>query len=120
MTILLIDTAGPQARLALIKNSTIAAERTWVDDPAHRDKLLVEVDNLLSRQHLSLSSLNRIAVQAGPGHFGGLRQGIITAAMLAQAAHIPLVTVTAGALPEMIKAAREATPVPVAQPRYSP
>jgi tRNA threonylcarbamoyladenosine biosynthesis protein TsaB len=62
--------------------------------PRHAAQLLPAVVELLEREALEWSDIDRIAVGIGPGTFTGLRIGIATAKALSRAREIPLVGVS--------------------------
>ena len=60
----------------------------------HSDRLLPELDRLLKAEKMTLSRVNLIAVDIGPGSFTGVRLGVSAARALGQAFSIPLVGVS--------------------------
>jgi tRNA threonylcarbamoyladenosine biosynthesis protein TsaB len=101
MIVLGFDTATPSTAVALRlgDGSTLQAR----DDPSptqpsahpgHATRLLAMADELLSREGLGWSALDRIAVGVGPGTFTGLRVGVATARGLAQSLGVELVGVS--------------------------
>jgi tRNA threonylcarbamoyladenosine biosynthesis protein TsaB len=62
--------------------------------PAHAQKLLSLIEEVLAASQAGWSDVDRIAVGVGPGTFTGLRIGITTAQALAQATGIELVGVS--------------------------
>ncbi|MDP3997276.1 MAG: tRNA (adenosine(37)-N6)-threonylcarbamoyltransferase complex dimerization subunit type 1 TsaB [bacterium] len=91
MSILLIDTSGPEAWVALVKDGEILSEHTWLADRLLAVTLLEKIDDLLEECRISVSDLKKIAVVSGPGHWSGLRTGIVVASVLAGAAGSKLV-----------------------------
>lgn len=57
----------------------------------HAERLMGEIDALLSEADVSYQDLARLAVTVGPGSFTGLRVGLATARALALALNIPLI-----------------------------
>jgi tRNA threonylcarbamoyladenosine biosynthesis protein TsaB len=62
--------------------------------PAHAQKLLTLIEEVLAASQAGWSDVDRIAVGVGPGTFTGLRIGIASAQALAQATGIELVGVS--------------------------
>lgn len=57
----------------------------------HAERLMGEIEALLSEAELSYGDLSRLAVTIGPGSFTGLRVGLATARALALALNVPLI-----------------------------
>jgi tRNA threonylcarbamoyladenosine biosynthesis protein TsaB len=64
------------------------------EHPGHATRLLALAHELLEREGLRWSSIERIAVGVGPGTFTGLRVGLATARGLAQSLRVELVGVS--------------------------
>ncbi|MGH2863460.1 MAG: tRNA (adenosine(37)-N6)-threonylcarbamoyltransferase complex dimerization subunit type 1 TsaB [Solirubrobacteraceae bacterium] len=107
MRILAFDTATPRTAVALRDIDTGAnvcmlseLDLTAADDPpvgsrpGHAQRLLSLIDGLMVRGGTDWSSIDRIAVGAGPGTFTGLRIGIASAQALAAARALPLAGVS--------------------------
>jgi tRNA threonylcarbamoyladenosine biosynthesis protein TsaB len=62
--------------------------------PAHAQRLLPLVEEVLAAAGLTWDAIERIAVGVGPGGFTGLRLGVATARALAQARDLPLAGVS--------------------------
>jgi tRNA threonylcarbamoyladenosine biosynthesis protein TsaB len=98
MIVLGFDTAtsATAVGLRLTDGSTLQAR----DDPApgahpgHATRLLELAHTLLTQAGIGWSSVERIAVGAGPGTFTGLRVGVATARGLAQSLEVELVSVS--------------------------
>ena len=98
MIVLGFDTAtsATAVGLRLTDGSTLQAR----DDPApgahpgHATRLLELTHTLLTQAGIGWSSVERIAVGAGPGTFTGLRVGVATARGLAQSLEVELVSVS--------------------------
>ena len=103
----------------LVHYRDILAQQHWPITPALGRELLLVIDTLLTKHHVRLNELDRIAVHRGPGHYSALRHGIITAATLAYATGADLVslsgTVTGSAL---VHAAQAAQPTAGIIPQY--
>ncbi len=107
MRVLAFDTATARTAVAL-RDLDIGAnvclrdelDLTGVDDPplgarpAHAQRLLSLIQELLVRSGQGWAGVDRIAVGVGPGTFTGLRIGIATAQALSAASRLPLVGVS--------------------------
>ncbi len=61
--------------------------------PRHAEQLVPAIDTALHGAGVVMTDLDAIAVGIGPGMFTGLRVGIVTATVLAQALDLPIVAV---------------------------
>ena len=61
--------------------------------PRHAEELVPAISYLSERAGAPLSQLSAIAVSIGPGMFTGLRVGVTTAKVLAQALRIPVIPI---------------------------
>lgn len=93
MKILGIDSSGLVASVAIIEDNQLLAEYTIHHKKTHSQTLLPMLDEIVSMIELELSTIDVIAVAAGPGSFTGLRIGSSTAKGLGQALNKPLVHV---------------------------
>ena len=84
--ILALETATTACSAALCAaDGSVVAERVSLDGPAHSQRLLPFVHEILTEAGAGWTDLDTIAVGLGPGAFTGLRIGIATARALAQA-----------------------------------
>lgn len=90
--LLALDTATrtPVLGLAQQDGQTIV-QRRWQSRHRHGEQLLTELDALLAQADAEPADLSGICVGLGPGSFTGLRIGLATAKVLAQALRLPLV-----------------------------
>ncbi len=93
MKILAIDSSGLVAGVAVAEDETLLAEYTTNYKKTHSQTLLPMLDEVKRMIDLELSSLDAIAVAAGPGSFTGLRIGSATAKGLGLALNKPLISV---------------------------
>ena len=93
MKILALDSSGIVASVAIVEDNTILAEYTVNYKKTHSQTLLPMLDEVAKMTELDLSTIDAIAVAAGPGSFTGLRIGSATAKGLALALKKPLVAV---------------------------
>ncbi len=100
MTILGIETSGPTASVALLRDGAVVGERSFAAHMILNQRLAVEVRELTGSPAAE-AGLDAIAVGIGPGSFTGVRMGVALAKALAHALELPLVGVSA---PEAIAA----------------
>ena len=94
MTFLAFDTSGEMCVLALAdEDGTVQAVRIFEGRRTLSQRLMGELDGLLTRSGLTLADLTAFAVGLGPGSFTGVRVGVTTAKTLAQVTGKPLVGV---------------------------
>lgn len=84
--ILALETATTACSVALCDDhGRVIAESVTLDGPAHTQRLLPGVHDVLSRAGATWDDVDTVAAGLGPGAFTGLRIGIATARGLAQA-----------------------------------
>lgn len=88
--ILFIDTSTDQIILALGKEKVMIRE-VLKSQHRHSEILLLTIDKFLKKNKLKLENLTGLIVNIGPGHYTGLRVGIVTANTLSFALKIPVV-----------------------------
>lgn len=93
MKILGLDSSGLVASVALTEGNNLLAEYTVNYKKTHSQTLLPMLDEISNMIQLDLSSIDAIAVAAGPGSFTGLRIGSATAKGLGLALKKPLISV---------------------------
>jgi len=93
MNVLAIDTASPDASVALVSGSEIFVE-TLPSERRASEELLPALRRLFEAAGVAIADCDRIAVCAGPGSFTGVRVGLATAWGLSRAAGIPLEAVS--------------------------
>ena len=91
MKILALDSSGLVASVAVLEDDNCIAEYTINYKKTHSQTLLPMLDEVSRMIELDLSSIDAIAVAAGPGSFTGLRIGSATAKGLGQALGKPLI-----------------------------
>ena len=79
MKILALDSSGIVASVAVIADDVLLAEYTVNYKKTHSQTLLPMLDEVVKMTELDLSTIDAIAVAAGPGSFTGLRIGSATA-----------------------------------------
>lgn len=93
MKILAVDSSGLVASVAVVENNELLAEYTMNYKKTHSQTLLPMLEEVKKMIDLDLSSLDYIAVAAGPGSFTGLRIGSATVKGLGLALDKPIVEV---------------------------
>ena len=88
-----IDSSGMVASVAVVEDTQMLAEYTINYKKTHSQTLLPMLDEIGKMIELDLSTVDVIAVAAGPGSFTGLRIGSATAKGLGLALKKPLVSV---------------------------
>ena len=92
--ILALDSASLTGSVALCSGTTLVAESLLNVRSTHSERLLQQIDLLLSEAGWTLGDLDLLAVTTGPGSFTGLRIGIATVKGLAQVLGKPVVGVS--------------------------
>ena len=93
MRILGLDSSGLVASVAIVEDDNMMAEYTVNYKKTHSQTLLPMLDEIAKMIELDMSTIDAIAVAAGPGSFTGLRIGSATAKGLGLALNIPLISV---------------------------
>ena len=93
MKILALDSSGLVASVAVVEDDNLLAEYTVNYKKTHSQTLLPMLNEIAGMIELDLTSIDAIAVAAGPGSFTGLRIGSATAKGLGQALDKPLISV---------------------------
>lgn len=79
MKILSIDTSGKICGVAVLEDNKLLREHIENSGLTHSEKLLPQIQNLLSDLNLTLSDIDLIVCDKGPGSFTGIRIGVATA-----------------------------------------
>jgi tRNA threonylcarbamoyladenosine biosynthesis protein TsaB len=94
MKILAIDTSTMLGGIAITDDSLgLIAEVRLNVKSTHSEKLMTEIDHILTQAGLTLSDMDVFAVAIGPGSFTGLRIGLSTVKGLSYATGKPIVSV---------------------------
>lgn len=93
MKLIALDSSGLVASVALTEDDNLIAEYTMNYKKTHSQTLLPMLDELSRMVDLDLSTIDAIAIAAGPGSFTGLRIGSATAKGLALAMKKPIISV---------------------------
>lgn len=113
-----IDTAQPQAQLALSKDGQICAVATQSIQKEHATWLHPALDEMIRQEKLEWSSVDAVAVTEGPGSYTGLRVGLAAAKGLCFALQKPLILVNS--LDILADAMRAVTPEALATALWLP
>ncbi|MYE33196.1 MAG: tRNA (adenosine(37)-N6)-threonylcarbamoyltransferase complex dimerization subunit type 1 TsaB, partial [Chloroflexi bacterium] len=92
--VLAIDTASAEATLGVVTGEEVTSERRWTVETNYSRELLAGIDAVLRDAGVMRDDLAAVAVDAGPGGYGGLRSGVATAQGLAFALDLPLAGVS--------------------------
>lgn len=95
MNILAIDTSGPVAGCAVMKNDKIAHVVALNQGMTHSETIMPAVDYALESSGLSCGDIDVFAAVAGPGSFTGVRIGICAAKGFAHGVNKPCVAIHA-------------------------
>lgn len=93
MKLLVLDSSGLVASVALIEDDRLIAEYTTGNKLTHSQTLLPMLDEVTKMTSFNIESIDAIAVAMGPGSFTGLRIGAATAKGLGLALHKPIIPV---------------------------
>jgi tRNA threonylcarbamoyladenosine biosynthesis protein TsaB len=95
MNILALDTSGPVAGVAILKNGEAAYEAMAVNRFTHSVSLLPMVEEGFTRSGLTIKDIDLFAVTVGPGSFTGVRIGVSTVKGMAHGAGKPCIGINA-------------------------
>ncbi len=95
MNILAIDTSGPAAGCAVMKDGRIAHLIAMNQGLTHSETIMPAVDAALSAAGLGCADIDVFAAVAGPGSFTGVRIGVCAAKGLAHAVGRPCAAIDA-------------------------
>lgn len=93
MLVLAIETATPRVAVAIGEDGRVRGEVALAGRRRHAEQLAPAIAYLCEQTHVELRHLAAVAVGIGPGLFTGLRVGVTTAKVMAQALRIPVVAV---------------------------
>lgn len=93
MKIIAMDSSGLVASVAVLEDGTLIGEYNIQYKKTHSQTLLPMLDELKKMTELDLSTVDAIALAAGPGSFTGLRIGSATAKGLGFALNKPIVEI---------------------------
>jgi tRNA threonylcarbamoyladenosine biosynthesis protein TsaB len=86
-----MDSATPRVSVAIGRDGAVIGEVKLVGGRRHAEQVAPAVRYLCDELDIDLAHLTAIAVGLGPGLFTGLRVGVTTAKVMAQALRVPVV-----------------------------
>jgi tRNA threonylcarbamoyladenosine biosynthesis protein TsaB len=92
--LLAIDTSTNNASIAIFSEDTLLASYVWHVGQEHSVQIYEAIISLMERSHVSIESIDAIAIAIGPGSFNGLRVGVTLAKTFSFVRNIPLKGVT--------------------------
>lgn len=95
MNILAVDTSGPVAGVAVLKDGEMAYEGAAVNRLTHSVNLMPMIEEAVNRSGLEVSEIDLYACVTGPGSFTGVRIGVSAVKGMAHGAGKPCVGVNA-------------------------
>jgi len=93
MLLLAVDTATPQVSVALGEDGQVRGEVRLAGGRRHAEQLAPAIAYLCEQTGVPLDALDALAVGVGPGLFTGLRVGVTTVKVMAQALAVGVVAV---------------------------
>lgn len=93
MKLLALESSGLVASAAIVEDEILIAEYTTDFKKTHSQTLLPMVDEIVRMTETDLSSIDAVAISAGPGSFTGLRIGAATAKGFCLALNKPIISV---------------------------
>jgi tRNA threonylcarbamoyladenosine biosynthesis protein TsaB len=93
MLLLALDTATEQVSVAIGRDGAVLGAVQLAGGRRHAEQLAPAIEYLLRETAVHPDQLAAIAVGQGPGLFTGLRVGVTTAKVMAQALRIPVVPI---------------------------
>ncbi len=95
---LVIDSATKHLYVALFEDFKCIEKYYQEGKNDHSVKLMIELDRILTSNHLKVKDIDEIYVGVGPGSYTGLRVGVVVAKMFGWNNNIPVYTVSSLAL----------------------
>lgn len=95
MNLLAVDTSGPVAGVAVLREGQVAYEGAAVNAMTHSVSLLPMVEEALTRSGLTIQDIGLYAAVTGPGSFTGVRIGVSVVKGMAHGAGKPCVGIDA-------------------------
>ena len=87
MILVCVDTSGPSAGLALVRDGELIYEATLVNSLTHSVNLMPMAEEALRSSGLEMKDIGLFAAVVGPGSFTGVRIGVAAAQAMAQGLH---------------------------------
>ena len=85
MRLLALDTSSAAITAALHDGTSVVAEATEIGAQSHGELLAPTIDRVLREAGVAVGDLTHVVAGVGPGPFTGLRVGLVTARVMAEA-----------------------------------
>ncbi|MBE5795518.1 MAG: tRNA (adenosine(37)-N6)-threonylcarbamoyltransferase complex dimerization subunit type 1 TsaB [Clostridiales bacterium] len=95
MKILAVDTSGPVAGVAVLRDGMLAYEGSAVNKMTHSVNMMPMVEEALNRSGISIDEIDLFTAVVGPGSFTGVRIGVSAVKGMAHGAGKPCIGVDA-------------------------
>ncbi len=95
MNLLAVDTSGPVAGVAVLRDGEVAYEGAAVNRLTHSVNLMPMIEEALGRAGLDVAEIDYYASVTGPGSFTGVRIGVSAVKGMAHGANKPCIGVDA-------------------------
>lgn len=95
MNILALDTSGPVAGVAILRDGKLAYEAAAVNKMTHSVSMMPMVEEALTRSGLDIADVDLFAAVTGPGSFTGVRIGVSAVKGMAHGAGKPCIGIDA-------------------------
>lgn len=94
MKILCIDTSSKLCSVAILENTTLINKLELDNGLTHSETLMPLIKNLLESCNLSLTDIDLLVSDVGPGSFTGIRIGVATCKAFSDSLNIPCVGIS--------------------------
>ena len=94
MKTLLIDVSTLVMFVGLVKDETLIDQSMRIAKRDHAKYMVDRVEQMIKRNNITLTDIDRIVVGVGPGSYTGIRIAVMVAKMLGYARNIPVYTVS--------------------------
>ena len=94
MIVLAIDTSTDAVSVAVSNSKQLLASSHVLSDRRHAEQLAPIIKNVCKQADISMSEIDVVGVDVGPGLFTGMRVGIASAKTIAQVLDVPIIGVS--------------------------
>lgn len=94
MKILCIDTSSKLCSVAILENTTLINKLELDNGLTHSETLMPLIKNLLESCNLSLTDIDLLVSDVGPGSFTGIRIGVATCKAFSDSLNIPCIGIS--------------------------
>jgi len=91
MLVLGVNTATSISQIALVEHEVILTENSWISEQNESEKLLPELQKMLTESGKTWKDLEKLVVIQGPGPFTALRVSIAVVNALSYGLKIPII-----------------------------